>query len=179
MRKQVYNSTTGKVEILKDFMASMSTEELEKYSLYRVEYQSKPNQRYYNFEEFKNFLPDQKKYVISYVSVPKDITTLKEDMISKVKKLQSKKLSEIDWYWLKKLRDNSFEIPQEIIDLDLSIRNTADRKEIEINNLTDIDAIILYEATPENIMVDELDVDLQPTGNQIASVKYVNNVTDW
>lgn len=57
--------------------------------------------------------------------------------------------------------------------------STRYKKCKEIDLLSSIEDIILYENTPYEVEIDELGDNMIPTGNKITITKYKNNVTDW
>ena len=74
------------------YTSKLADEQLPEYGYYKIEYQSKPNRKYYNSEETKGIVDN--KYVISYNSIAKPIEEVKDRML--------KDLSEV--YKEKKLR---------------------------------------------------------------------------
>lgn len=174
---KVYNSTTNKIIDLPKVIVGtptvngVSEEFLNQNSMYYIEYQSKPNRRYYISEESASLVGN--KYVVSYTQTEVDVTQLKASMISEVKNIQAKKLSAIDWYWLRQLK-NGTEVPQEIQDEAANIYATASQKEAEIDLLSTIEDIILYEATPYEVQVTD-----EETNNTITVILYKNNTKDW
>ena len=61
----------------------------------------------------------------------------------------------------------------------LSLYQTKWTKEAEIDNLADVEACKLYEATPYEKEVDEMGADMQPTVNKVMATLYKNNVVEW
>ena len=90
--------------------------------------EAKPNQRYY-WDSIDN---------------PKDVDTLKENMISKVKTQVGARLSQTDWMVVR-ATEGGTAVPSDVTTYRTAIRTEGNTKETEINALTTIDDVIAYE----------------------------------
>jgi hypothetical protein len=62
----------------------------------------------------------------------------------------------------------------------INLYQTKWNKKAEIDSFTTIEQCILYEATPYEEEIEEIDeTTLEPTGNMIVVTKYRNNVKEW
>ena len=78
---------------------------------------------------------------------PKDVDTLKEDMISKVKTQVGARLQATDWMVIREL-DGGQAMSADVKAYRAAVRAEGNTKETDINALVTIEDIILYEATP-------------------------------
>lgn len=185
---KVYNKQIDKiVEIPKVIKGTptingVSEELLNANGYYYIEYESKPDRRYYTSEEATSLVGN--KYIVSYTKAEVDVEQLKTTMISDIKALQAKKLGAIDWYWLRELKIG-VSVPQTIQDEAEYIYNTSSAKEAEITALCTIEDCITYENEPYNYTYTQEDIDgLSDMGECSLSVgdtvvMYKNNTKDW
>ena len=78
---------------------------------------------------------------------PRDVAGLKEDMISKVKTQVGARLQATDWMVIREL-DGGQAMPADVKAYRSAVRAEGNTKETEINALSTLEDIILYEATP-------------------------------
>ena len=120
--------------------------------------------RYYNTsgEEY-NFDAATNEWVISYGSIPRNVDDIKKAMKDKVKSIASSTLSQSDWMSIRE-HDGGTVMPADWKSYRASIRATSNTKEAEIDALSDLDAVKLYNNTPG-------------TPNEDGSVPNIDNVT--
>ena len=120
--------------------------------------------RYYNTsgEEF-NFDAATNEWVVSYGSSERNVDDLKKSMKAKVKGIASSTLSASDWMSIRE-HDGGTAMPEDWKTYRASIRATSNTKEAEIDALTDLDAVKLYNNTPG-------------TPNEDGGVPMIDNVT--
>ena len=78
---------------------------------------------------------------------PRDVATLKEDMISKVRTQVGARLQTTDWMVIREA-DGGTAMPADVKAYRAAVRAEGNTKETEINALSTLEDIILYEATP-------------------------------
>lgn len=170
---KVFNENSGVIEVLalvvlvgdeSIYSEKLTDSELSSLGYYKLKYNPIPSRKYFNSIEDRKIIEDY--YVISYISTEKGLDELKARMVKELKEVQNNKLSEIDWYWQRELKVGIL-VPQEIKDLALGIYETSSLKEVEIANLSTIEEIMLYEATPKESEEFQL------------GTQYINNVKDW
>ena len=83
----------------------------------------------------------------TYAKTDKDVATLKEKMIEQVKNRALKLLAPTDWMVLR-ATEGGTAIPDAVKTYRTAIRKESNDKETEIKALSDLDAVMLYEATP-------------------------------
>ena len=79
--------------------------------------------------------------------LPRDVDTLKEQMISTIKSQVGSRLKSTDWQVIREM-DGGTAMSTELKAYRAAIRAEGDAKEIEVNALVTLDDVILYEATP-------------------------------
>jgi len=84
------------------------------------------------------------RYYINSTDNPKDVDTLKKNMVSKVKEQVSSRLSGTDWMIIR-ATEGGTAVPSDVTTYRTAIRTEGNTKETEINALTTIDDIIAYE----------------------------------
>ena len=83
----------------------------------------------------------------TYTTTPKDVDGLKEDMISKVRTQVGARIQPTDWMVIREA-DGGSAMPADIKAYRAAVRAEGNTKETEINALSTLEDIILYEATP-------------------------------
>ena len=78
---------------------------------------------------------------------PRDVADLKKQMIATIKQQVGARLKPTDWMVIREL-DGGDTMPQSVKDYRSAIRAEGNTKETEVNALTTLDDVILYEATP-------------------------------
>ena len=84
------------------------------------------------------------RYYWNTTDNPKDVDTLKENMIAKVKTQVGARLSQTDWMVIR-ATDGGTAVPSDVATYRTAIRTEGNTKETEINALTSIDDVIAYE----------------------------------
>ena len=84
------------------------------------------------------------RYYWNTTDNPKDVDTLKEGMIAKVKAQVGARLSQTDWMVVR-ATEGGTAVPSDVTTYRTAIRSEGNTKETEINALTTIDDIIGYE----------------------------------
>ena len=84
------------------------------------------------------------RYYWNTTDNPKDVDTLKEGMIAKVKAQVGARLSQTDWMVIR-ATDGGTAVPSDVATYRTAIRAEGNTKETEINALTTIDDVIAYE----------------------------------
>lgn len=80
----------------------------------------------------------------TFATTEKDVDTLKEDMIRKVKNAVSTRLASTDWMVIR-ATEGGTAVPSDVTTYRAGIRTEGNTKETEIDALTTIDEIIAYE----------------------------------
>ena len=83
----------------------------------------------------------------TYAAKGKDTGELTKNMLSSIKKQLSNKLTEIDWYWMRKLRIGT-EVPSDIQEYAETLYSEYDTKKSEISAMNKISQIEEYENRP-------------------------------
>ena len=105
------------------------------------------DQRYHNTGAETLTLVDGKT-VISYATTDRDVDQLKTSMKAKVKSIASSTLAQSDWMRIRE-EDGGTTMPSDWKTYRSDVRAMSNTKETEIDALADLDAIKLYESTPE------------------------------
>ena len=79
--------------------------------------------------------------------LPRDVDGLKEQMISTIKSQVGSRLKSTDWQVIREM-DGGTAMSTELKAYRAAIRTEGDTKEAEVNALTTLDDVMLYEATP-------------------------------
>lgn len=98
---------------------------------------------------------DEEKKVFTYKVEPNPtLPTIEQAKINKItelKKQTREKLNETDWYYIRELRLKGTgkikEVPQHIIKQNDDLYDITDKKEAEINALTDLEAILTFDTS--------------------------------
>ena len=91
-------------------------------------------------------VPNQRYYWNS-LDNPRDVADLKKQMIATIKSQVGARLKPTDWMVIREM-DGGDAMPQEVKDYRSAIRAEGNTKETEVDALTTLDDVILYEATP-------------------------------
>ena len=78
---------------------------------------------------------------------PRDVADLKKQMIATIKSQVGARLKPTDWMVIREM-DGGDAMPQEVKEYRSAIRTEGNTKETEVDALTTLDDVILYEATP-------------------------------
>ena len=78
---------------------------------------------------------------------PRDVDSLKEQMISTIKSQVGSRLKSTDWQVIRQM-DGGTAMSTELKAYRAAIRTEGDAKEVEVNALVTLDDVMLYEATP-------------------------------
>ena len=105
-----------------------------------------PNNRYFNNGSYSVDTSGD-EVVGTYNSVAKDIDVLKSNMLSLIKSQLTLKLTDTDWYYLRKLRTGT-DVPSEIQDYSDALYSEYDTKKTEISAMTKMSQIMEYENRP-------------------------------
>lgn len=138
-----YNKSKDIIEHVPAFLLGISEAERKAYGFYPVFYGGTPDPLYYSSEPSRFFNQVLEQYEITYNAIPRDLSIVKAELVSKVKAIQSKLLTEIDWYWLRELK-TGIAVPADIISYSQNIYSVAQQKESDILALADIDACINF-----------------------------------
>ena len=118
----------------------------------------------------------------TYDTTDKDITILKKEMIKQTRESASNILSRDDWMVIRETEGGT-EMPANIKTYRAAVRTESGTKEGEINALSNLDAVKLYEATPyietrkEEITNEETEI--VSYGDNYETKKYINLVTNY
>ena len=106
-----------------------------------------PDGRYYRTgAESYTLVNDE--WVISYATTDRDVDQLKTSMKAKVKSIASSTLARSDWMRIRE-EDGGTSMSADWKTYRSDVRAASNTKETEIDALADLDAIKLYERTPE------------------------------
>jgi hypothetical protein len=83
----------------------------------------------------------------TYESIPRDVDTLKEGMLSTINSQVSSRQGDIDWYWQRASKGGKA-VPTDIQTYADTIYTEQTTKEAEVDALVTLDDVMLYEATP-------------------------------
>lgn len=83
----------------------------------------------------------------TYASTPRDVATLKANMLSKAKSTVASKLADIDWYWARASKGGTA-VPSNIATYATTLYSEHEAIKTAINDLSDIAGIIAYENKP-------------------------------
>jgi len=105
-----------------------------------------PNNRYFNNGSYSVDTSGD-EVVGTYNSVAKDIDVLKSNMLSLIKSQLTLKLTDTDWYYLRKLRTDT-DVPDDIQEYSDTLYAEYDTKKSEISAMNKISQIEEYENRP-------------------------------
>lgn len=83
----------------------------------------------------------------TYESIPRDVDTLKEGMLSTINSQVSSRQGDIDWYWQRASKGGKA-VPTDIQTYADTIYTEQTTKEAEVDALVTLEDVMLYEATP-------------------------------
>ena len=104
------------------------------------------NQRYH-FTGSLSYEIGSDEVVGTYAKTDKDFAELKKQMVIQTKETASTLLKRDDWMAIRAIEGGTA-LPDSIKSFRSKIREESNSKEIEIDALSDLDAVKLYEATP-------------------------------
>ena len=105
-----------------------------------------PDSRYFNNGVY-SVDESGDEVVGTYAAKGKDTDVLTKNMLSSIKSQLSNKLTEIDWYWMRKLRIGT-EVPSDIQEYAETLYSEYDTKKSEISAMNKISQIEEYENRP-------------------------------
>ena len=147
--KQVYKTgqaiTVGEVQYPANIFTLWSKEELATLNIkpYR---EVQPDTRYYWTGEV-SYQDTGDEVVGTYAKTDRDVDALKINMKDTVKSIAASKLAETDWMVIRELEGGTAE-PKDVKDYRTAVRTASNTKETEIDALTTLAAIQVYEAVP-------------------------------
>ena len=105
-----------------------------------------PDSRYYWNGEFTVDTSGD-EVVGTYASTPRDVATLKANMLEKAKSAVASRLEAIDWYWARASKGGTA-VPSNIATYATTLYSEHEAIKTAINDLSDIAGIIAYENKP-------------------------------
>ena len=87
----------------------------------------------------------------TYTKVGKDTDNLTKDLLSLIKSQLTSKLTETDWYYLRKLRTGT-DVPSDIQDYSDALYAEYDSKKTEINAMTKLSEVMEFESRPHKLV---------------------------
>ena len=138
------------------------------------------NQRYH-FTGSLSYNIGSNEVVGTYSSSNKDVAELKKGMVEQAKDMASSLLSRDDWMAVR-ATEGGTAIPDAVKTYRTAVRKESNDKETEINALSDLDAVKLYEATPyiETRKEENVDEDGKVTyGDNYTGERHLNLVTHY
>ena len=84
----------------------------------------------------------------TYASTPKDVDTLKANMLEKARSAVASRLADIDWYWSRAAKGGTA-VPSNIATYATTLYSEHEAIKTAINDLSDIAGIIAYENKPD------------------------------
>ena len=123
--------------------------ELRNIGIYPYSEESADHRYHYSGNVTYTVLDD--KVIGSYAQTDKDVAELKKGMITRTRQAASNILARDDWMSIREAEGGTA-IPTNIKTYRAAIRTESGTKEDEINALSDLDAVKLYEATPYTIV---------------------------
>lgn len=108
---------------------------------------------------------DEENKIYTYDILPNpDLPTIEIAKTNKIEELKRRgrdKFNETDWYYVRKLRKKELgedvDIPTQITLQNEALYNLLDKKEVEINKLTDLEAILNYDTSLESNKEEKLE----------------------
>ena len=138
------------------------------------------NQRYH-FTGTLSYEIGSDEVVGTYAKTDKDFAELKKQMVIQTKETASALLQRDDWMAVR-ASEGGTAMPDNIKSFRSKIREESNTKETEINALSDLNAVKLYEATPyiETRKEENVDEDGKVTyGDNYTSERHLNLVTHY
>ena len=147
--KQVYKTgqaiTVGEVQYPANIFTLWSKAELATLNI-KPYSEVQPDTRYYWTGEV-SYQDTGDEVVGTYAKTDRDVDALKINMKDTVKSIAASKLAETDWMVIRELEGGTAE-PKDVKDYRTAVRTASNTKETEIDALTTLAAIQVYEAVP-------------------------------
>ena len=144
-------------------------------------YREEPvNQRYHS-TGLLSYNIGSDEVVGTYASSNKDVAELKKQMVIQTKQVAAGLLARDDWMVVR-ASEGGTAVPDNIKTYRTAVRKESNDKETEINALSNLDAVKLYEATPyiETRKEENVDEDGKVTyGDNYTSERHLNLVTHY
>ena len=137
--------TIGDVQYPRNIFVLWSKEELAEIGV-KPYSEVRSDKRYYSDGALTRTETDG-EMVGTYASVAKDVTALKDTMLSSVKSIAGSLQSQVDWYWSREAKGGTA-VPGQIATHATAIYTVMEAKETAIDALVDLDDVILYQNTP-------------------------------
>jgi hypothetical protein len=137
--------TIGDVQYPRNIFVLWSKEELAAIGI-KPYSEVHPDQRYYTSGALTRTESDG-DMVGTYASVAKDVTALKDTMLSTVKSIAGSLQSNVDWYWSRAAKGGTA-VPADVATHATAIYTVMDAKETAIAALSDLAAVIAYQNKP-------------------------------
>ena len=134
------------------------------------------NQRYH-FTGSLSYSIGSDEVVGTYASSDKDFTGLKKEMANQTKQIASALLARDDWMAIRAMEGGTA-MPDNIKTYRTAVRKESNDKETEINALSNLSAVKLYEATPYSETRKKENVD-GTFGDNYTSERPLNLVTHY
>ena len=83
----------------------------------------------------------------TYAGTPRDVDTLKANMLEKARSVVASKLAEIDWYWSRKAKGGD-DVPSNIATYATTLYSEHETIKTAINAISDLAGVIAYENKP-------------------------------
>jgi hypothetical protein len=144
-------------------------------------YREEPVNQRYHLTGSLSYNIGSDEVVGTYASSNKDVAGLKKEMVSQTKQTASGLLQRDDWMVVR-ASEGGTAVPDNIKTYRTAVRKESNDKETEINALSNLDAVKLYEATPyiETRKEENVDEDGKVTyGDNYTSELHLNLVTHY
>ena len=105
-----------------------------------------PDSRYYHNGAY-SVDTSGSEVVGTYASTPRDVATLKTNMLEKARSTVASKLADIDWYWSRAAKGGTA-VPSDIATYATTLYNEHDTIKTAINAVSDLSGVIAYENKP-------------------------------
>jgi len=140
-----------------------------------------PNNRYYWNGAFT--LDESGAEVVgTYAGTPRDVDTLKENMLSVINSQVASKQGAIDWYWARADKGGKT-VPSEISDYATTIYSEQATKESEVAALTTLEEIMEYENRPytevRKVAVYDDEGNVSYGDETTSSTRHINMLQHW
>ena len=137
--------TIGDVQYPRNIFVLWSKEELAAIGI-KPYSETRLDSRYYNQGALTRAESDG-EIVGTYEAIDKDVTALKDTMLSSVKSIAGSLQSQVDWYWSREAKGGTA-VPAEVATHATAIYTVMDTKESAIAALSTLDAIKAYQNKP-------------------------------
>lgn len=144
-------------------------------------YSERPVNQRYHFTGSLSYNIGSDEVVGTYASSNKDVAELKKEMVSQTKQVAAGLLARDDWMAVR-ASEGGTAMPDNIKTYRTAVRKESNDKETEINALSNLDAVKLYEATPyiETRKTENVDEDGKVTyGDNYTEQRDLNLVTHY